>query len=120
MSQERLDQAPIIVSGVVASVIESQSQDANFPDCMIRHVVTIAIEGKNEKNATVVRGYYSDWKCYKDKNGHVMQQPVGHFATWGIRSIRVGDIVKIFSGTDGNIFEPNGLELIKPIDNRKY
>jgi hypothetical protein len=110
-SQETLNEAPIVASGVVTSVSEDQGSPV---DCLTHHNVVITINVSASEPTKKVRGYYDEWTCTKGTNGQPPPpQPPGHYETWGIRSIKVGDLVKIYANANGDIIDPNGIELIR-------
>lgn len=107
LSQEQLQAAPLIITGVVTSVSDQHGAER---DCMTHHVVAIDMKGRDGR-ASNVRGFYDQWTCIEGKNGlPPPPPPVGHFGTWGIRSVAVGDQLKVYAGKDGDILEPNGIE----------
>jgi hypothetical protein len=109
LSQDVLQKAPLVVTGVVTSLSEVRSSQG---DCITRHDVSIIVKTTDAGTSTV-RGYYDEWTCWKGRNGlPPPQQPPGHYGIWGIRSIRVGDKVKIYATKDGRIFDPNGIQQI--------
>jgi hypothetical protein len=109
LSQDELQKAPLVVTGVVTSLSEVQSIQG---DCITRHDVSIIIKTTSGGTSTV-RGYYDVWTCWKGHDGlPAPQQPPGHYGVWGIRSIRVGDKVKVYAAKDGRIFDPNGIQQI--------
>ncbi|HET7932308.1 MAG TPA: hypothetical protein VFL63_13095, partial [Rhodanobacteraceae bacterium] len=83
--------------------------------CLISHQVTLTLEVLDSHETKQVHGFFES-RVTTEPNPKLSlplpPQPPGHYGTFGIGA-QVGDVLKVYEGTNGNLWGPGGIQLVK-------